>query len=93
MSIRIEAFEYLHIFQCWLILWENGKLPRLVRRGPREKSEERILLDQLERAMLSGEEAEISGRDNLQTVAVLEACVRSAAEARPINPQHLLDEH
>jgi hypothetical protein len=55
-----------------------------VRRGPREKNEERILLDQLERAMLSGEEAEVSGRDNLQTVAVLEACVRSAAEARLI---------
>ena len=83
----------LHVFQRWLILWEKGKLPRLVRRGPRNKTEERILLDQLERALLHGQEPEVNGRDNLQTVAVLEACVRSAAEQRPINPQELLDEH
>jgi predicted dehydrogenase len=80
----------LHVFQRWLILWENGKLPRLVRRGPRKKTEERILLDQLERAMVHGEAAEVSGRDNLQTVAVLEACVQSAVEGRSINPQELL---
>jgi predicted dehydrogenase len=80
----------LHIFQRWLILWPNRKLPRLVLRGPRRKSEERILLDQLERALLHGEAPEVSGRDNLQTVAILEACVRSAAEERPVNPQDLL---
>ncbi len=83
----------LHVFQRWLILWENGKLPRLVRRGPRKKTEERVLLDQLENAMLHGKEPEVSARDNLQTVAVLEACVRSATEARPINPQELLGEY
>lgn len=83
----------LHVFQRWLILWENGKLPRLVRRGPRNKTEERILLDQLERALLHDEAPEVSGRDNLQTIATLEACVRSAAEARPINPQELLSEY
>jgi predicted dehydrogenase len=83
----------LHLFHRWLILWENGKLPRLVRRGPRKKTEERLLLDQLERALLHGEEPEVSGRDNLQTVAVLEACVRSAAEEKSINPQELLREH
>lgn len=83
----------LHVFQRWLILWENGKLPRLIRRGPRKNTEERALLDQLERTMLRGEEAAVSGRDNLQTVAVLEACVRSAAEARSINPQELLNEY
>ena len=43
-----------------------------------------------QRALIHGEESEVSGRDNLQTVAILEACVRSAAEARPINPQELL---
>jgi predicted dehydrogenase len=80
----------LHVFQRWLIFWENGKLPRLVRRGPRKKTEERLLLDQLERVLLHGEPAEVSGRDNLQTVAILEACVRSAAEERSINPQELL---
>lgn len=83
----------LHVFQRWLILWENGKWPRLVRRGPRKKTEERILLDQFERALLHGDHPEVSGRDNLQTVAVLEACVRSAAEARPVNPRELLSEH
>jgi predicted dehydrogenase len=83
----------LHVFQRWLILWENGKLPRLVRRGPRKKTEERILLDQLERAVVHGEAPEVSGRDNLQTVALLEACVRSAVEGRSINPQELLGEY
>ncbi|HEV2836588.1 MAG TPA: Gfo/Idh/MocA family oxidoreductase [Pyrinomonadaceae bacterium] len=79
----------LHVFQRWLILWENGKLPRLVRRGPRKKTEEQVLLDQLERALIHGEPPEVSGRDNLQTVATLEACVRSAAEQRRVNPQEL----
>ena len=83
----------LHVFHRWLILWENGKLPRLVRRGPRKKTEERILLEQLERAVHHGETTEVSGRDNLQTVAVLEACVRSAGEGRAINPQELLREY
>jgi len=80
----------LHVFQRWLILWENGKLPRLVRRGPRKKTEEQLLLDQLERALVHGEKPEVSGHDNLQTVAILEACARSAAEERRINPQELL---
>ena len=82
----------LHVFQRWLILCEKGKLPRLVRRGPRKVSEERILLDQLERALLHGEEPDSSGRDNLQTVAIVEACQRSAAERTWINTQELLDE-
>ena len=81
----------LHVFQRWLIWCENGKLPRLVRRGPRKESEEQILLQQLERAMLHGERADISGRDNLYTMAVLEACVRSAASHSWINPQDLLN--
>ena len=82
----------LHVFQRWLIFWENGKLPRLVRRGPRKQTEERLLLDELERA-IQGEETDVSGRDNLKTVAILEACVRSAAEQRAFNPQELLDEY
>jgi predicted dehydrogenase len=83
----------LHVFQRWLIFWENGKLPRLVRRGRRKKTEEQVLLDQLERALIHGEPAEVSGRDNLQTVATLEACVRSAAEQRCVNPQELFVGH
>lgn len=83
----------LHVFQRWLMLCESGKFPRLLRRGSRKVTEERVLLDQLERALVSGEEPECSGRDNLQTIAVVEACVRSAADRRWINPQELLDEH
>jgi predicted dehydrogenase len=83
----------LHVLQRWLMLCETGKLPRLVRRGSRKVTEERILLDQLERALLAGEEPDSSGRDNLQTMAVVEACLRSAAAQTWINPQELLDEY
>jgi predicted dehydrogenase len=83
----------LHVFQRWLILCENGKLPRLVRRGARKFTEERIILDQMERALVSGVEPDCSGRDNLQTMAVVEACLRSASEQRSINPQELLNEY
>lgn len=83
----------LHVFQRWLMLCESGKLPRLVRRGPRRVTEERILLDQLERALIAREEPECSGRDNLHTMAVVEACVRSASVRRWINPEELLDEY
>ena len=81
------------MFQRWLIFCEQGKLPRLVRRGPRKKTEEQVLLDQFERAINHNEEPEVSGRDNLHTVAVLEACVRSAEEGRRVNPQELLVEY
>ena len=83
----------LHVFQRWLILCENGKLPRLVRRGARKFTEERIILDKFERALVSGVEPDCSGRDNLQTMAVVEACLRSATERRSINPQELLNEY
>jgi predicted dehydrogenase len=83
----------LHVFQRWLILCENGKLPRLVRRGPRKLTEERIILDQFERALVSGVEPDCSGRDNLQTMAVVEACLRSASERSWINPQELLNDY
>jgi predicted dehydrogenase len=81
----------LHVFQRWLILCERGKLPRPIRRGKREMTEEQILLGQLERAILYEEPAEVSGRDNLKTMAILEACVRSAREEKWINPQQLLN--
>jgi predicted dehydrogenase len=83
----------LHVFQRWLILCENGKLPRLVRRGARTLTEERIILDQFERALTTGVEPDSSGRDNLQTMAVVEACLRSASERRWINPQELLNDY
>jgi predicted dehydrogenase len=82
----------LHVFQRWLILCPKGKLPRLIRRGERKISEEQVLLSQLERKIKAGEEPDSSGRDNLQTMAVVEACIRSATEQRWINPQELLNE-
>jgi predicted dehydrogenase len=83
----------LHVFQRWLILCENGKLPRLVRRGARKLTEERIILNQFERALVAGVEPDCSGRDNLQTMAVVEACLRSASERCWINPQELLNDY
>jgi predicted dehydrogenase len=82
----------LHVFHRWLIFCENGKFPRVVRRGRREMSEEQELLRQLQQAMATGERSQLSGRDNLQTMAILEACVRSAEEQRWISPQELLNE-
>ncbi|MFN2510930.1 MAG: Gfo/Idh/MocA family protein [Pyrinomonadaceae bacterium] len=82
----------LHVFQRWLILCERNKLPRLIRRGARAVTEEQVLLGQFERLLLTGEKADSSGRDNLQTMAVVDACVRSAEEQRWINPQELFNE-
>lgn len=81
----------LHVFQRWLMLCESGKLPRPVRRGPRKITEEAVLLNQLNAALLNNEEPDSSGRDNLQTMAVVEACLRSATERSWVNPQELLD--
>jgi predicted dehydrogenase len=82
----------LHVFHRWLVLCERGRWPRLVARGKREVTEERVLLGQLARAVLGGEELDASGRDNLQTMAVVEACLRSTAERRWVNPQELIQE-
>jgi predicted dehydrogenase len=82
----------LHVFQRWLLLCEKGKLPRFVRRGRRQITEEQILLHQFERAILRNEETEASGRDNLHTMAIVEACLRSATENKWVNPQELLNE-
>jgi predicted dehydrogenase len=82
----------LHVFHRWLVWCEQGRYPRLVRRGPRPEVEEVTLLRQLGRAITDGTEPESSGRDNLQTMALLEACARSASEGRWINPQELFHE-
>jgi len=82
----------LHVFHRWLVLCERGRWPRPVARGKREVSEERVLLGQLARALREGEEPDASGRDNLQTMAVVEACLRSSDERRWVNPQELLKE-
>jgi len=75
----------------WLVLIGRGRIPRIVGTA-RHRDPEYALIDQLSRAIRTGEEPECSGRDNLSTVAALEACARSAAEHRPINPRDLFDE-
>lgn len=83
----------LHVFHRWLVLCERNRWPRFMRRGRREMSEEQVLLSQLESALLdSSYEAETRGRDNLQTMAVVEAFMCAATEGRWINPQELLYE-
>ena len=82
----------LHVFHRWLVLCERGKWPRLVRRGPRQVTEEQILLRQLESALTCGSVPEVSGRDNLQTMAMAEAFKRSVTERGWIDPQELLYE-
>ena len=79
----------LHVLHRWLVLCEVGKLPRIIRRGRRASSEEQILLDQMSRWLGGGEEPESSGRDNLRTMAIVEAFLQAAAEHRWVNPQEL----
>lgn len=81
----------MHVFHRWILVCERDRLPRLVRRGPRPHPEEWILLDQLDAALGRGVEPESSGRDNLNTIALLEACAISAAERRWVRPRDLLD--
>ena len=80
----------LHVVHRWLLLCERGKKPRVVRRGPRRQSEDAQLLDQLRDAIECGSDPDSSGRDNLATMAVVEACVRSSEEDRWVDPRDLL---
>jgi predicted dehydrogenase len=83
----------LHVVRRWLILCPRRRLPRPVRRGPRPITEEAILIGQVERALTRGEEPDASGRDNLGTVAALEACALSAEEGRWVDPRELVAAH
>jgi predicted dehydrogenase len=78
----------LHVFHRWIVWCPRGGWPRPVRRGPRPHSEEAALLHELARAV-GGEAPACSGRDNLETLALLEACARSAAEGRRVDPRTL----
>jgi predicted dehydrogenase len=75
----------------WLVLTGHSRFPQIVGMAP-HLNPESALLKQLERAISTGEDPECSARENLRTVAVLEACDRSARERRTINPQDLFDE-
>jgi predicted dehydrogenase len=80
----------LHVIQRWLFLCPRGGLPRPVRRGRRPKTEEMILIEQLEHAIRTGEQPEAGGRDNLRTIAAVEACARSAEQGSWVDPRELV---
>jgi predicted dehydrogenase len=77
----------LHMLNRWLVLCESGRLPRLLRRGPRPQSEESLLLDQLAAALRGAPPSGVSGRGNIGTMTLLDACVRSAAERSWVTPR------
>lgn len=81
----------LHVLHRWVFLAEKGRLPRPVRRGKRERSEEALLLDQLLRAIEDRIEPECSARENLRTMAVMEACKLSSHERRWIDIEEVWD--
>lgn len=73
----------LHVYHRWLIFFPAGsRFPRVIRRGARTISEEAILLHQLGRGLEGDQGYESSGRDNLGTMAALEAMTVSAREMR-----------
>jgi predicted dehydrogenase len=82
----------LHMFHRWLVLCERNRLPRFVPRGSRRETEEYLLLSEFADAIEGGRPVRCSGRDNLQTVAMMVACVESAQSGRWIDPQGLLDD-
>ena len=82
----------LHVVQRWLVLCLSGSWPRFVGRGRRAESEEAALLRQLAAAQAGEMASECSGRDNLQTLAVLAACREAWRTRRWINPQELLED-
>jgi predicted dehydrogenase len=80
----------LHVLQRWVVLCRSRHWPRFVRRGRRTEPEEMVLLRQLASAAAGTDEPECSGRDNLQTIALLAACEQSWRTRRVINPQELI---
>jgi hypothetical protein len=50
-------------------------------------------MGQLMKALEAGAEPEISGRDNLHTMALVEASYRSVAERRPVELSAVLEEY
>lgn len=80
----------LHMIHRWLFLCERGRLPRWVGRGSRSESEERVILSAFANAIAGGDDGDAGGRENLETMALLEACVLSSGERRWIDPRELL---
>lgn len=80
----------LHVFHRWLFLAEGKRLPKPIRRGKREVTEERILLAQFRDAIVRGVAPECSGQDHLRTMAIVEACLISATKDVWVDPRTLL---
>jgi len=82
----------LHVLQRWLVICLKAQWPRFVPRGRRTEAEEITLLKQLANACGGTGGLECSGRDNLQTLAILSACERASRTRRWVDPQELLRE-
>jgi predicted dehydrogenase len=83
----------LHVLHRWLVWCPRDGWPRLVGRGRRDRTEEAGLLDQWAEAIVTGRPADCSGEDNLHTIAIAEACERSARTGQAVDPTALLDAH
>jgi predicted dehydrogenase len=72
----------LHVVHRWLVLCESGKLPRVLRRGRRPQSEDATVLDDFAAALRGTPGAGVTGRANIGTMALLDACARSTNDRR-----------
>lgn len=89
-SMRVTGTKgNLYVLQRWLVLHVDGRPPRPVRRGKRDRTEESRLLDDLG-AAIDGRPAPTRAEDNVRTLAVVEACRRAATEGRTVAPDELL---
>ncbi|MBI2841499.1 MAG: Gfo/Idh/MocA family oxidoreductase [Acidobacteria bacterium] len=86
LYVRVHAERgTVHMLYGWLIYCERGRWPRPLARAPRGELGEVTLLRQLGADQTGSTPLLCSARDNLRTIAVLEACARSAAEGRRVN--------
>lgn len=81
----------LHVLHRWLVWCPRDGWPRLVGRGRRDRTEEAGLLEQWAEAIATGRSADCSGEDNLHTIAIAEACERSARTGQAVDPTALLE--
>ncbi len=86
LYVRVHAERgTVHMWYGWLIYCERGRWPRPLARAPRGELGEVTLLRQLGAGQTGSTPLLCSARDNLRTIAVVEACAQSAAEGRRVN--------
>lgn len=86
LYVRVHAERgTVHMWYGWLVYCERGRWPRPLARARRGERGEVTLLRQLGSDRIDSAPLLCSARDNLRTIAVVEACARSAAEGRRVN--------